>query len=540
MSKLKTLSNHIQHIYGYAEDPEQLPLLLHSLEKIPHDELEDSDFFDLLEPHFSKALKVARLRDFSAPSIEAASIILNADLDLISGNPEGISLLAKTGIQAHMGDPICEQGGEFWEILTSAKERFCESANASFVYVPETGKGLVGRFTPYAESKNTQFRLQLLAWGPDCPIDLSGLESFDLTKAERRLVSHLARGKTLTESAQIIGVSENTVRTQVKSVYLKTGCKSLPSLIAMTHMSSTLARLTAPHHSSDTTGAIPRRRFYYLRNNRRLAYRIYGDACGAPILVLTGGFAASYMNESMGQAAKKRGLKLTVPDRPGTGQSDRDPGRTWQSWATDLTDFITNIIAQPVSILVNAHMAKSAMAVAQNAPDLVKSILFFNPRLGKLGADSDPKQDQYSFGQRLMNLALKQPKLVTPCVKLFLKQTPAHIRAKMVRTILSSTPSDTEFLDDPSNMQNMIAILNDGQIETSVGFADDIAMLLYTQDFKVPKTIQCEAWFAAELGETSYMKATQKAIPNIVCKSIPNSGLMLFHARFTAALDWFQ
>jgi DNA-binding CsgD family transcriptional regulator len=54
---------------------------------------------------------------------------------------------------------------------------------------------------------------------------------FDLTPAEARLVVHLVRGRSLKSSAKAFGVSYETVRRQVKSVFHKTGAHRQSELL---------------------------------------------------------------------------------------------------------------------------------------------------------------------------------------------------------------------------------------------------------------------------------------------------------------------
>jgi len=46
---------------------------------------------------------------------------------------------------------------------------------------------------------------------------------FNLTRAEARLVVHLATGLSLKSSAKVLGVGYETVRRHIKSAFLKTG-----------------------------------------------------------------------------------------------------------------------------------------------------------------------------------------------------------------------------------------------------------------------------------------------------------------------------
>jgi len=56
---------------------------------------------------------------------------------------------------------------------------------------------------------------------------------FDLTPAEARVARGLAAGDTLDQIASIGSVSRNTVRTQVRGVLEKTGCRRQAEVVAL-------------------------------------------------------------------------------------------------------------------------------------------------------------------------------------------------------------------------------------------------------------------------------------------------------------------
>jgi len=67
---------------------------------------------------------------------------------------------------------------------------------------------------------------------------------FDLTPAEARVARSLTAGETVEEIASAAGVSANTVRTQVRGVLEKTGCRRQTEVVAL------LGGIAAPQRSS--------------------------------------------------------------------------------------------------------------------------------------------------------------------------------------------------------------------------------------------------------------------------------------------------
>lgn len=72
-----------------------------------------------------------------------------------------------------------------------------------------------------------------------------------------------------------------------------------------------------------------------LNDGRALAYNIYGDPGGEPVLYLHG-FPGSRLEAGLTQAAASRqGICLVAPDRPGIGLSSPLPQRELTDWAAD-------------------------------------------------------------------------------------------------------------------------------------------------------------------------------------------------------------
>jgi DNA-binding CsgD family transcriptional regulator len=64
--------------------------------------------------------------------------------------------------------------------------------------------------------------------------------AFQLTPAEVRLAVHLASGVSLTEAAERFGVTHNTVRAQLRSIFDKTDTHRQADLVRLLHSSGRL------------------------------------------------------------------------------------------------------------------------------------------------------------------------------------------------------------------------------------------------------------------------------------------------------------
>lgn len=79
-------------------------------------------------------------------------------------------------------------------------------------------------------------------------------------------------------------------------------------------------------------------RLLRLADGRRLGYAEYGDRDGAPVMFFHGTPGSRRVARCADQVARRRGIRLIAPDRPGFGLSDLQPGRTIGAWPADVTE----------------------------------------------------------------------------------------------------------------------------------------------------------------------------------------------------------
>lgn len=77
-----------------------------------------------------------------------------------------------------------------------------------------------------------------------------------------------------------------------------------------------------------------------LPDGRQLGYAEYGDPDGAPVVFFHGWPSSRYQAAYLDPKARKRGLRILAPDRPGVGLSDRQPGRGFSNWPDDVAAFV--------------------------------------------------------------------------------------------------------------------------------------------------------------------------------------------------------
>lgn len=75
-----------------------------------------------------------------------------------------------------------------------------------------------------------------------------------------------------------------------------------------------------------------------LRDRRLLGYAEYGEPGGRPVVAFHGTPGSRLMLRVADGPARRRGVRLIVPDRPGYGLSSSQPGRQIADWPDDVSE----------------------------------------------------------------------------------------------------------------------------------------------------------------------------------------------------------
>jgi len=108
-----------------------------------------------------------------------------------------------------------------------------------------------------------------------------------------------------------------------------------------------------------------------LSNGLRLGYAEYGDPRGEVAFYFHGWPSSRLQGCLFDDLAKKHGMRLICPDRPGIGLSDPQPGRTLADWQQTLTELAAHVGAD------NWHV----IAWSGGGPYLLSTALLMPKRL---------------------------------------------------------------------------------------------------------------------------------------------------------------
>jgi len=188
------------------------------------------------------------------------------------------------------------------------------------------------------------------------------MASFSLSRQEARLTMEMVSGTVVKQAAHTIGISYETARGYLKSIYAKTGCNSQTALALKIQyeclpLPSTTKQRRIIEASVDAT--------YRLKNGRILSYCLYGPADGYPLLAqhtICGSRKQIHHNLQM---LYDHHIKVIVVDRPGYGSSSYDENRKLHDWPRDLEPLLEHLGITNFALLGLQYGAEYALACSQ-------------------------------------------------------------------------------------------------------------------------------------------------------------------------------
>lgn len=224
--------------------------LLHDAHGGEFDE-HDRDAMRFLVPHVRRILEIKdRLQHAQSTSrgllecidrMPFGTLLLDANLRVLEASASARRLLSlRDGIHADGGTLGFTRGAEaaaFAAVLTRngllERDLDCVQVRRApplpplalvTVPLPASGQSWLG----------VEAQWMVAIFDPDRDVDPDQLllrTALNVTTAEAALARLLARGHTLTEAARLLGVTRNTARSQLKSIYAKTGVSTQAQLV---------------------------------------------------------------------------------------------------------------------------------------------------------------------------------------------------------------------------------------------------------------------------------------------------------------------
>jgi pimeloyl-ACP methyl ester carboxylesterase len=229
---------------------------------------------------------------------------------------------------------------------------------------------------------------------------------------------------------------------------------------------------------------------------RAVGYYEYGDPQGAPVFALHGtptcgaGFAWAAL------AARRRGLRLIAPDRPGVGLSDRARLPLVAGYGAELAATADALGIDRFGVLGYSGGGPHALAAAYAMPERVATV-GVAAGMGQLGGWATTA-DYGPTDRRLLALSVRRPRaarLVLGTVARLARVSPGSALRSFKREL---SPSDRAVLSQLGSPKEAMAGLTAAFLRGAAGAVDDYARLARAWGFPVEGiTISVRLWHGA-------------------------------------------
>ncbi|MDB1123207.1 alpha/beta fold hydrolase [Vibrio algarum] len=300
---------------------------------------------------------------------------------------------------------------------------------------------------------------------------------YELTKAEQKLVENLAHNKTLNEISESHGVSINTIRTQLKSVFQKTGC----------HRQSELMKLVLVNSTSevcDNNGQLKSKfifdsaRYHHVcevSNGRQLGFSDIGRTSGVPVIVLPPSTGSRLQQHPDNKVLFDHNIRLITIDRPGFGLSSADPNRTLTSIAYDVEALADNLNIGRFSLIGFCGGGPFALATASVLKErivhtsLVSSVTPFQPINLFHGVKSSNKF--------LAQIAMRAPTVLHPLLKIITNNLMKDHELYFDQVYQHLCESDAAALSETEVTDNFLLAFREAMRQGPIAFSEDLVIL---------------------------------------------------------------
>lgn len=111
-----------------------------------------------------------------------------------------------------------------------------------------------------------------------------------------------------------------------------------------------------------------------LADGRNLGYALYGNPQGKPVLYFHGGMSSRLDIRFAADYCARAGLYIIAPDRPGTGQSSRQAGRTMQDWSRDVVELLDQLKIARLPLIGWSVGGPYALSCAYEIPERITNV----------------------------------------------------------------------------------------------------------------------------------------------------------------------
>ena len=219
--------------------------------------------------------------------------------------------------------------------------------------------------------------------------ELAGV--YSLTRAEGDLLDGLMSDASYAALATERGVTENTVRSQVKQIFAKTDCHSRSGLVQKVLCGpELLRRLVSSRSGKFNAGSTGKPRHHQQvrhASGRHIGFSEYGTAAGTPVMLMHDVVGSRPQLPVPESHLLEQGIRLIMPDRPGVGLSDPVEDPSMDYWVEGIEHLLDHLGLQKALLMGGSIGGVYALAAAAMLPTRFERLSLVNTMTEMLEED---------------------------------------------------------------------------------------------------------------------------------------------------------
>lgn len=363
------------------------------------------------------------------------------------------------------------------------------------------------------------------------------IDQFELTAKEQNVLCKLIDGKSIREISTESFVSENTVKTHLKSIYRKTGAKSQADVIRLVLLHESRV-LDSYFDSTARLNSVPMEidkedRQITLTDGNRIVYREYGPADGRPLIIFHSGYGCRVsIPNNYAEILHRVNRRLIIPDRPGFGKSPfikRHP----IGWNQRLAEFIDLLELPAYDILGSVVGSQMAISYAAEADAKLGKIILTSPVVVNAREHTKHLQGILAPCARLVRASKRFTREI---YELWLKSVSLNITTHYRKMLESSLGSrEKQLFADNGTLDLIIESFREGSSVSLDGISNELVYCMTPLRIDLKKITQpVELWYGSEDGRIDLegVKMIAAELPNCQLKVCEGYSEHIYYALF--------
>jgi len=302
----------------------------------------------------------------------------------------------------------------------------------------------------------------------------------------------------------------------------------------MTHAATDNTTVARDEHPLDAHAAEHR---MPLADGRTLAWLELGDRGGRPVFYFHGYPGSRLEGRLAAGAARRLGLRVLAPDRPGFGASTFQRGRTIGAWADDVLQLADRLALARFSVVGVSGGGPYALACAARIPERVDGVALV-AAIGPL-ARADLISGMVMPNRLALVLAARAPPVARIGIGLIARFYRRYPQRYLAHMLAAAPPADHQVLAGSGYRALLAASTAEALRQGGRGVARELTLLARPWDFplgQVRMSVRIWQGLADNIVPAAMARYLTEALPHAQARYLPDEGHLSLIVRHLGAV----